>query len=412
MLSQKQRLVEGRIGLTHPMFILTCERSGSTLLRYIVDTHPDIACQAGLALGGLCAALYRSTYYSVAQAVASDEIERSSRVIEKIRQIVSALMAEYTTAKGKRLWCDKTPANLQFLEVLGPVFPDGKYICLYRHGMDVIHSCLEISSRNGFMEEFDPYVRKNPENLVAAMVDSWTDKTSKLLAFERANKSKCFRITYESLVLNTVPTLEAMFAFLGLRFDPRMLDSVFLVHHDEGVGDDRIRFSKEISRRSLGKGSRVPREKIPSDLLEKMNSLLSELNYPTVGPDWNSSPSPYLQPETVTNESKTATTVEEIFDHHLPALLKRKIERAARGVCKFVVSGEGGGNWIINLAEQSIRKDRGAVKPDCVVAVSATDFIDMVSGRLNVMSAYDRGKIRVTGDGNLATKIGVVLFGT
>ena len=406
MLSQKQPL-------SHPMFILSCERSGSTLLRYIVDTHADIACQAGLAIGALCAALYRSAYYSVGQAVASSEIERSSRVIEKIRQIITALMAEYTTAKGKRLWCDKTPANLHTLDVLGTVFPDGKFICLYRHGMDVIHSCLEISSRNGFAEEFDPYLRKYPENLTAAMVDSWTDKTGKLLAFERANQRKCFRITYETLVLNTVPTLEAMFAFLGLRFDPKMLDSVFRVHHDEGVGDDRIRFSKEISKRSLGKGSKVPVEKIPSELLEKLNALLSELNYPTVGPDWNNSPSPYLQPETTTEERKVTTTVEEIFGGPLPVLLKRKIGRAAeRGVCKFAVSGEGGGNWLINLAEQSIRKDRGELKPDCVVTVSATDFIDMVSGRLNVMSAYDRGKIRVTGDGNLATKIGVLLFGT
>ena len=400
---------------TIPIFILSCERSGSTLLRYIVDTHPDIACQAGLNLGGTCFALYRSAYYSVGQVVASEEIERSSLTILKVRQIVSALMAEYATGKGKRLWCDKTPANLQNLEILNAVFPDAKYICLYRNCMDVVHSCLEISSGDGFMTEFDPYIRKNPENLTAAMVDSWTDKMSKLLAFERANPGKCFRITYESLVLDTVPTLQAMFTFLGLRFDPHLLDSVFLVPHDEGIGDTRIRFSKGISRRSLGKGSRVARAKIPSDLLEQMNALLSELNYPAVGPDWNSAPSPFLPPETVTDESEVVTTtVEEIFGHQLPALLKRKRDRAAelRGVCKFAVSGEGGGNWIVNLAQQSIRKDRGEVKPDCVVAVTASDFIDMVSGKLNPMSAFDRGKIRVTGDGNLATKIGVLLFGT
>jgi hypothetical protein len=351
----------------------------------------------------------------VGQVVASDEIERSSRVIEKVRQSVSALMAEYATAKGKRLWCDKTPANLQALEILDAVFPDAKYICLYRNGMDVVHSCLEISGRDGFVAEFDPYVRKNPENLIAAMVDSWTDKTRKLLTFERKNQDKCFRITYEAMVLDTIPTLKAMFAFLGLHFDPRLLESVFLVRHDEGVGDDRIRFSKGISRRSLGKGSRVSRAKIPSDLLEQMNALLSELNYPVVGPDWDTAPSPYLPPETVTDESEVVTTVEEIFGRHLPALLKSKRESATRinAVCKFAVSGEGGGNWVVNLAEQSIRKDRGEVKPDCVVAVSASDFIDIMSGRLNPRSAVDRGKLRVTGDHpELATKIGMLLFST
>jgi len=274
--------------------------------------------------------------------------------------------------------------------------------------MDVVHSCLEISGGPEFKSEFAPYVRRNPENLIAAMVDSWTDKTGKLLAFERANEGKCFRITYESVVLETVATLKAMFAFLGVDFDPRLPDSVFLVPHDEGVGDDRIRFSKEISRSSLGKGSRVSRAKIPSDLLESMNALLSELNYPAVGPDWNSSPSPYLPPD----KTEVVTTVDEIFDNHLPALLKRKRDRAIEisGICKFAVSGEGGGNWIVNLAEQSIRKDRGEVKPNCEVVVSASDFIDMMTGRQNAMSAFDQGKVRIIGDDNLVIKIGRLLF--
>ena len=410
-MSQKQPLVADRTDSSRPIFILSCERSGSTLLRYIVDTHPDITCPPETSLGELCHALYNTTY-SLGQGGLSEEIQRRSRAVEKVRQSVSALMTEYTTAKGKRLWCDKSPGNLQNVEMLETVFPDAKYICLHRNCMDVVHSCLEVS-RIGFMAGLVPYVRKNPENVVAAMVDSWTDRTRKLLAFERANPGKCFRVTYEAIVLNTVPTLKAMFAFLGVRFDPSLPDSVFRVRHEVGPGDDRIRFSSGISKHSLGKGTKVARALIPPDLLEQMNAMLSELAYPTVGPDWNTAPSPYLQPETVTNESQAVTTVEEIFGHHLPAVLKRKRERAAElgGVCRFAVSGEGGGNWIVNLAEQSIRKDRGEVKPDCVVTVTASDFIDMVTGKQNAMSAFDRGKIRVTGDGSLVTRLGVLLFG-
>ena len=413
-MSQKQG-VGNRLGSTSPLFILSCERSGSTLLRYIVDTHPEITCQAGLNLGGLCAALFRTTFYSVGQVMATDETEGSSRSIERVRQFISDLMAEYTTAKGKRLWCDKTPANLQTLEILNAVFPDAKYICLYRNSMDVIHSCLEISRGNpGFMEEFAPYVCKRPENLIGAMADSWTDKMRTLLAFERANQRNCFRIKYESLVLDTVPTLEAMFGFVGVGFDPKMLDSVFSVRHDEGIGDDRIRFSKEISKRSLGKGSNVSRAEIPSDLLELMNTQLAELAYPPVGPDWNTAPSPYAPPETVADKTEAVPTVEEVFAHHLPAILKGKRKKAAElgAVCKFALSGQGGGNWIVNLADQSIQKDRGELKPDCVLAVTASDFIDVMTGKQNAMSAYVTGKVLITGNGQLAEKIGMLLFGT
>ena len=393
------------------MFILSCERSGSTLLRYIVDTHPDIASPGELNLGRLCAALYYSTYYSVAQVVASGEIERSSRAIEKVRQVVSALMAEYTAAKGKRFWCDKSPANLQKLKMIDTVFPDAKYICLYRNCMDVVHSCLEWINNDEFMDGFAPYVRKHSENHTAAFVDNWTDKTRQLLAFERANREKCFRITYEAIVLDTVSTLKAMFEFLGLPFDPRLPDSVFLVHHDLGGGDPRIRFSKKINKHSLGKGSKVSRTNIPADLLEQMNAVLSELGYPTVGPDWDTAPSPYLPPETVTDQSEVGTTVEEIVARHLPALLKSKREKI-NALCKIAVNGEGGGNWIINLAQQSIQNDDGKVKPDCIVAVSARDFIDIMSGRLNPMAAVDVGKLHLTGDPVLAGRIGMLLFGT
>lgn len=410
MAPEKRTAVDGRIESTAPVFILSCERSGSTLLRYIVDTHQDIACPAELRLGQLCVALYHSAYYSVGQVVATTEIERSSRTIERIRHFTSALMAEYTTAKGKRLWCDKSPENLETLEILDTVFPDAKYICLHRNCMDVVHSCLEISGRDKFSSDFAPYIKNNPENMVAAMVESWAAKTRKLLTFERENQHKCFRITYESLVLDTHSSLAAMFDFLDLSFDPSLLDSVFLVAHDDGPGDDRIRFSSKINKDSLGKGSLVSRAQIPVELLEQMNALLSELAYPLVGPDWDNVPSVYLH----TVQSEGVATVEEIFRRHFPALLKRKKESAAKlsAICKIAVRGAGGGNWILNLAESSVGKDRGEVKPDCVVTILENDFIDMVSGRLNPMAALDRGRLGIAGDRDLAMRVGVFLFGT
>lgn len=411
-MTPRQPLEKNGARLTRPIFILSCERSGSTLLRYIVDTHPDIACPPEPSLGELCFALYHTTFL-LSQAAASDEIERSIVAVERARQVIGDLMADYAAAKGKKLWCDKSPGNLQHLEMLDMVFPDAKYICLHRNCMDVVHSCLEVS-QIGFMAGLVPYVRKSPENLVAAMVESWTDRTRQLLAFERAHRGKCLRITYEEIVLDTVTALKGMFAFLGVPFDPRLTDSVFTVRHDIGPGDDRIRFSKEISKRSLGKGSRVARTLIPADLLDQMNGLLSELSYPTVGPNWNSVPSPYLPPPAAADDTAATTTIDEIFKSHWPALLKnqRSTLGEIRGVCRFAVSGEGGGDWIVNLTERSVRRDGGEVKPDCVVALSATDFIDLVGGRLNAISAFDRGQVVVTGNVALVKRIGELLFGT
>ena len=40
-----------------PIFIASHARTGSTLLRYIIDTHPALCCPPELALGQLCSAL-------------------------------------------------------------------------------------------------------------------------------------------------------------------------------------------------------------------------------------------------------------------------------------------------------------------------------------------------------------------
>ena len=161
-----------------PVFVLSCERSGSTLLRYIMDTHPQVCSPAHLHLGQLCRSLYTTAFYSIGQtAEVADEAARERLVAAEVRRVVDELMGRYARAKGKQVWCEKTTDNLQYLRFLGEVFPDARFICLYRNCMDVAHSSIECS-RLGFMPELAPYVQKSPGNIVAAMVESWVEKTA------------------------------------------------------------------------------------------------------------------------------------------------------------------------------------------------------------------------------------------
>src|SRR5215472_3984507 len=43
-----------------PIFVLTTSRSGSTLLRFILDSHPDIACPPETSIAGTAAQLART----------------------------------------------------------------------------------------------------------------------------------------------------------------------------------------------------------------------------------------------------------------------------------------------------------------------------------------------------------------
>jgi putative sterol carrier protein len=400
---------ENQLRAAPPVFVLSCERSGSTLLRYIIDTHPEICSPAHLHLGQLCSSLYTTILFSLGQTI--EEAMRERLVISEIRRVVDELMERYVRIKGKQVWCEKTTENLQYLNPINDVFPDARYICLYRNCMDVVHSSIECS-RLGFMPELAPYVQKRPDNVVAAMVDSWIEKTSVLIEFELAHPEQCFRIKYETLVTDPSRTLSAMFAALGLEWDERLLKEVFSTQHDQGSGDRKVLFTKKINADSIGRGSTISRSNIPADLLDKMNRLLARLDYPSVGDDWDSAPSPHLPVGIAREESEIVSSVEVMFRSYVPQLLKNENAALAgiSGRCKFDV-GDGGGTWMLTLQDSQGVAEAVDGDADCTVRISAADLLDLVNGRLNSIAAFDQGKIHIMGDYDLANKVGRLLFG-
>lgn len=403
---------EQRLSAAPPVFVLSHERSGSTLLRYIIDTHPQVCSPAHLHLGQLCRSLHTSIFYSLGQTMdVSDEAMRERLVAEETRRVVDQLMGRYVKAKGKQLWCEKTTENLQYLWFLNEVFPDARYLCLYRNCMDVVHSSIECS-RLGFMPELAPYAQRRPDNLVAAMVESWVEKTKILIEFEQAHLSQCFRIKYETLVAEPSRTLSLMFASLGLAWDENLLHAVFSTQHDQGSGDRKILFTKKVNTESIGRGSTISRENIPVDLLVKMNDLLTQLEYPPVGDDWDHTPSPYLPAKIATEEVEKISSVAEIFRDYVPRALQNgnTVVPGVNGSCKFDV-GDGGGTWMLILRESQGAAEARDGEADCTVRISAGDLLDLVNGKLNSIAAFDQGKIHIMGDYDLANKVGRLLFG-
>jgi len=229
-----------------PVFIIAHPRSGSTLLQLILDTHPEIAGPGELGVGQLCHDLCRTVNLTIGRTSgASNELERGSAIIAKVRQILSDLMSSYVAGKGKQIWCDKL--HMLYTDIVRVLFPQARYICLYRHCMDVVQSCARsIRSSKVGLVEVRAFVLKHLGDVVAAALDSWCEYVSKQLIFERENDANCFRVTYESLVSNPSETLGPLFAFLGVEWDPDLLDSVFAVPHDPGPGDPAARFSRRI----------------------------------------------------------------------------------------------------------------------------------------------------------------------
>lgn len=396
-----------------PLFILSCERSGSTLLRYIMDTHPEICCPGQLFLGNLCHALYTSAYYSISQASFHDNEENKQRIaLTEARHTVRSLMGRYTAAKGKRIWCDKTTANTEYLQILDRTFPEARYILLFRHCMDVAHSCIK-TSKFGFMQELSTYVAKFPENFVCAVLESWIDKTRKLLEFEDRNKGRTHRITYESLVSDPNQVLPDMFQFLGVEWNRIILEQCFQVRHDPGEGDTKLVFEKDIHANSIGKGYVIPETLIPDWIRDQADNLLMQLGYRPIDDYLNF----HERRQDIIDERSSIRPsmipgIREFVDKTFVARAKKTKEVAslANQCCKFIISGVEGGIWVIDPSAPEgigILDNQAAT---CTISLTSDLLLDIIDRKENPVEAYEEGKIDVIGNADVAFEFGRILF--
>jgi putative sterol carrier protein len=77
-----------------------------------------------------------------------------------------------------------------------------------------------------------------------------------------------------------------------------------------------------------------------------------------------------------------------------------------RATFQFNLSGEGGGDWAVVIADGTCTVVEGnADKPDVTVGMAADDYVKMTAGDLQPVVAFMQGKIKLQGDMNLAMKI-------
>ena len=73
-------------------------------------------------------------------------------------------------------------------------------------------------------------------------------------------------------------------------------------------------------------------------------------------------------------------------------------------VYKFVLEGDGGGTWLVDL-KSGPAVTSGDGPAACTVRMTSSDFVDLFEGRANGQALFFTGKLRVEGDMALALKL-------
>lgn len=97
-------------------------------------------------------------------------------------------------------------------------------------------------------------------------------------------------------------------------------------------------------------------------------------------------------------------TLKDIMEHMPESFLAEK----AVGLNAFVqlrFTGVEAGDWLITIRDQKCTVEPGTTpKPQLTLTMDSKDYIDLTLGKLNGMTAYMQGKIKMSGDISLAMR--------
>jgi hypothetical protein len=275
-----------------PVFVLCLARSGSTLLRFLLDAHPDLACPPETDLAAVCSKLTGMCSLLAGSPLVKNRDGSTPTapepVLEGVRHIMDQLIGQYLARLGKRRYCDKSMYTAQHADLLLRLFPGARFICLYRHPMDVIASGIEACpwGLKGF--GFDSYATDSPTNAVLALARFWSDHTAAILAVEERYPDRCHRVRYEDLVADPEGAADRVFGFLGAPSVPGISAACFAPERERhGPGDYKIWQTSQVSADSAGRGWSIPASLIEPGVRATVNELAGKLGYVPVDEKWS-----------------------------------------------------------------------------------------------------------------------------
>lgn len=101
----------------------------------------------------------------------------------------------------------------------------------------------------------------------------------------------------------------------------------------------------------------------------------------------------------------TAVEIFNILGKELPN--HPNVVRKVQGVYQWIIEGEPNQKWVVDLKNGSGSVSLGHVeKSDCIITVSESDFVGMLTGKVNSQQLFMHGKLRVKGTMSYAMKLG------
>ncbi|MGC1852029.1 MAG: sulfotransferase [Solirubrobacterales bacterium] len=209
-------------------FIVGAARSGTTLLRMMLDAHSQLAIPPETNFQNALRAFERAGAAAATETIVSGALwgdynlpaEEFSRRVQARRpqsfgDVMRTFFEFYAERHDKRRWGNKTPYYVMRMTLIEELLPEARFIHVVRDGRDVALSTVPVWFGAGD---------------IAGVAEEWVQT---LTSARRQAEHLSFytEVRYEELVRDPISALKRICEFLELEWEPTMLD-----YHRDSAG--------------------------------------------------------------------------------------------------------------------------------------------------------------------------------
>ena len=267
-------------------------RSGTSLLYTLLNQHPEIGLMFELdvwdfpgSLQGLRFRgkwLERQEFYNNALSRHRLILGHSLRGLENART-PEDLYRVFSKGKGASFWGEKSPFYCVHLEKLARAYPGCSIILLWRDPVETYRSILQAGQSS-------PFFRRS--GMLSRLIRHNEQMVRQAASLRQAGV-RIHSVTYSALVDQTEEVCREICNFLGLDFEPKMLDLAVADFSSIYGGAHHEHLRRGIVTRRLAATRPLPRHLVAK--LERFRTRWDRLNAGFFG--WQTVPSPVQRPE-------------------------------------------------------------------------------------------------------------------
>ena len=222
------------------VFVGGYPRSGTTLMRAILDVHPQVVCGPETRILPLFLELITSAMSNATLLNDMNERYITNTTIHSATSLfVGHIVQNRALAKAERP-CVKDPLNLMHIAFLRQLFPNARFVYMVRDARAVVYSYM-----NRMFPQAKGDFSRGPQSkqLVNEMLLDWEHKNARMhRQCEQVGAERCHVVKYEELVERPETTLLSVTRFLNLTWSNNFL------RHDTHVGKDVLLNDSEWTR--------------------------------------------------------------------------------------------------------------------------------------------------------------------